>query len=225
MGTFHGFGLDLIRRYYDQLSLTSDPTLFDRSDAIAVLEEILPTLPLIHYRNLWDPALVLKDILSAISRAKDELLGADGYRALALTMRTNATDEESREAAEKCLEVADVYDRYEKAKADHQAVDFGDLIMRPTLLIESTPAIQAAIQLRHRHVLVDEYQDVNRASVRLDQGPYRGRQTTLGRRGCTPGHLSISRRVVEKYGRIQNGIFGCRRRSTRNYLPRYPGNR
>src|SRR5262249_11855505 len=37
----------------------------------------------------------------------------------------------------------------------------------PTRLLESNKAIQAAIQLRHRHVLVDEYQDVNRASVRL----------------------------------------------------------
>ena len=44
-----------------QLGLPPDPTLFDRSDAIAVLEEILPTLPLVHYRNLWDPALILRD--------------------------------------------------------------------------------------------------------------------------------------------------------------------
>ena len=39
--------------------------------------------------------------------------------------------------------------------------------MRPALLIESNAALRAAIQLRHRHLMVDEYQDVNRASVRL----------------------------------------------------------
>ena len=49
-----------MRRYYDRLNLPPDPSLFDRSDAIAVLEEILPTLPLVHYRNLWDPSMVLK---------------------------------------------------------------------------------------------------------------------------------------------------------------------
>ena len=76
IGTFHAFGLDLIRRYHDKLGLPADPPLFDRSDAIEVLEEILPTLPLIHYRNLWDPALVLRDIVAAISRAKDELTDA-----------------------------------------------------------------------------------------------------------------------------------------------------
>jgi hypothetical protein len=39
--------------------LPPDPALFDRSDAIEVLEEVLPILPLVHYRNLWDPALVV----------------------------------------------------------------------------------------------------------------------------------------------------------------------
>ncbi len=167
IGTFHAFGLDLVRRHYDQLGLSPDPALFDRSDAIAVLEEILPTLPLVHYRNLWDPALVLKEVLSAISRAKDELVDAEGYRTLAQAMLAAATDEDSTEAAQKCLEVANIYARYEQAKKDHRAVDFGDLIMRPALLIEGNPALRASVQLRHRHVLVDEYQDVNRASVRL----------------------------------------------------------
>jgi DNA helicase II / ATP-dependent DNA helicase PcrA len=167
IGTFHAFGLDLVRRYYEQLDLPPDPALFDHSDAIAVLEEILPTLPLVHYRNLWDPALVLKEVLSAISRAKDELVDAPGYLALAKAMRAAATDEDSIKAAEKSLEVVAIYERYERAKTDHKAVDFGDIIMRPTLLLEGNKALQTTVQLRHRHVLVDEYQDVNRASVRL----------------------------------------------------------
>lgn len=79
----------------------------------------------------------------------------------------NADDEDGVEAAQKCLEVANIYERYEQAKANHKAVDFGDLIMHPTLLIEDDAALRAAVQLRHRHVLVDEYQDVNRASVRM----------------------------------------------------------
>jgi superfamily I DNA/RNA helicase len=167
IGTFHAFGLDLIRRHYDLLGLSPDPALFDRSDAIAVLEEILPTLPLVHYRNLWDPTLVLKEVLSAISRAKDELVSVDGYRALAQAMLDSATDGDGIEAAQKSFEVAEIYERYEEAKKRHGAVDFGDLIMQPALLIEGNAPLRTAIQMRHRHVLVDEYQDVNRASVRL----------------------------------------------------------
>lgn len=167
IGTFHAFGLDLVRRYHDRLELPPDPALFDRSDAIEVMEEILPTLPLVHYRNLWDPAMVLRDVIGAISRAKDEMTDAARYRALAESMLAAAISDEDRVAAEKCLEVARIYDLYEGAIRKRGAVDFGDLIMRPTELLESDDALRLGVQLRHRHLLVDEYQDVNRASARL----------------------------------------------------------
>jgi DNA helicase-2/ATP-dependent DNA helicase PcrA len=167
IGTFHAFGLDLVRRHHDRLGLSPNPTLFDRSDAIEVLEEILPTLPLVHYRNLWDPAMVLRDVVAAISRAKDEVTDPVRYRALADAMLASAGNEDARKAAEKCLEVARIYDLYEHAIRKRGAVDFGDLIMRPALLLEGDAELRLAVQLRHRHVLVDEYQDVNRASARL----------------------------------------------------------
>jgi len=170
VGTLHGFGLDLVRRFHDKLGLPPDPTLFDRSDAIAVLEEILPTLPLKHYKNLWDPVIVLREILQAISRAKDEVVTASEYRKLAEAQYASAMasgDADAIKAAEKVREIASVYELYEKAKVARQAVDFGDLIMLPTLLLEQDEAVRAATRLRHRHMLVDEYQDVNRASVRL----------------------------------------------------------
>lgn len=169
IGTFHSFGLDLLRRHGEHLGLPNNPGLFDRSDAIAVLEDVLPTMPILHYRNLWDPSLNLREILSAISRAKDEMADNLRYRQLAQAM-PRPPDTDTAIHAEKCLEIASVYDRYEAAKSAQGAVDFGDLIMLPAKLMETFPAIAAAIRLRHRHVLVDEYQDVNRASVRLLQG-------------------------------------------------------
>lgn len=107
IGTFHGFGLDLVRRFHDRLDLPADPTLFDRSDAISVLEQILPTLSLQQYRNLWDPVLDLREILQSISRAKDELTGPEQYRAHAERM-ASATDDKARETAAKCLDIATV---------------------------------------------------------------------------------------------------------------------
>ena len=168
LGTFHSFGLDILRRYRDKLGLPADPRLFDRSDAIEVLEEMLPTLPLVHYRNLWNPALILRDVVRAISRAKDELAEPIRYRALAEAMASAAgEDEKAQTDAAKCLEIADIYDLYEEALRSRSALDLGDLIMRPTLLMEGDATVRAVMQLRHRHVLVDEYQDVNRASGRL----------------------------------------------------------
>lgn len=167
IGTFHAFGLELVRRYHDRLNLSSDPPLFDRSDAIEVLQDILPTLPLNHYRNLWDPVLVLRDIIGAISRAKDELVDAVEYRRLAQAMSLAARGDDSKLAAEKCLEIAEVYDRYQIALTERQAVDFGDLIMRPTLLLNSDEGICQEVRTRHQQLMVDEYQDVNRASAGL----------------------------------------------------------
>lgn len=170
VGIFHAFGLDVVRRHYRELNLPAAPVLFDRSDAIEVLEELLPTLPLVHYRNIWDPTLVLRDILDAISRAKDELITPDRYRELASQMLGAAeaiNDEERIIAAQKCLEVADVYDLYERTLSERGAIDFGDLVMRPAMLLQGNSVVRTEIQLRHRHVLVDEYQDVNRASARL----------------------------------------------------------
>ncbi|HYD82759.1 MAG TPA: UvrD-helicase domain-containing protein [Opitutus sp.] len=167
IGTFHAFGLDLIRRHHDLFSLSANPPLFDRSDAIEVLEEILPTLPLVHYRNIWDPALVLRDVVQAISRAKDELVDAQRYRALAHAMAERAADADAMKAAGKALEVAHIYELYERALRVYGGVDFGDLLMRPALMLETDEALRTTVRLRHRHVLVDEYQDVNRASARL----------------------------------------------------------
>ncbi len=172
IGTIHSFGLDLVRRYHDQLGLPKDPRLLDKGWAIAALEEVLPTLNLRYYRNLWDPTFELRPILNAISRAKDELVDPAGYRSLAQQMLERAGrlppedgGLEAQEAAEKALEVALVYERYEECLRDAGAVDFGDLICRPTRLLQRAADIQHAVRQRHRHVLVDEYQDVNRATV------------------------------------------------------------
>ena len=168
IGTFHSFGLDLLRRHHDRLGLPSNPSVFDRSDAVDVLEDILPTLRLQHYRNLSDPVLILRDVLGAISRAKDEMADAAHYRSLSDAMLNEAgADPEQQKAAEKCVEVARVYEFYERALAERGAVDFGDLVMKPTILLENDPHLRGEVQRRHSHILVDEYQDVNRASARM----------------------------------------------------------
>ena len=168
IGTFHAFGLDIVRRFHDKLGLPANPRLIDRSEGIELLEDELPRLPLRHYRNLWDPALDLSDMLSAISRAKDEVVDAAGYRALAQSMVQGCgTDAEALKSAEKCLEVALVYETYERMMAAKHLIDFGDLVAHPVRLVETDAEVRNALQARHKHVLVDEYQDVNRSSVRL----------------------------------------------------------
>ena len=168
VGTFHQFGMDLIRRHADRLGLPSNPTLLDGAAAVEALEDLLATLGLVHHRNLWAPERLLKDVLSAVSRAKDELVGPDRYEELAAAMLASADGAPDRiEAAERAAEVARVYRAYQGRLRDLDAVDYGDQVMLPALLLEDDPELAAELRGRHRHVLVDEYQDVNRASIRL----------------------------------------------------------
>ncbi len=168
IGTFHAFGLDIVRRFHDRLALPPDPRLIDRTEAIELLEDEFPQLDLKHCRNLWDPALDLSDMLSGISRAKDEVVDAAGYRALAQAMAVRAgTDQDATVRAEKCLEVATLFEAYERLLTARQLLDFGDLVALPVRLVEGSAEVRDALRARHEHVLVDEYQDVNRASVRL----------------------------------------------------------
>ena len=162
IGTFHGFGLDLLKTHYARLGFEREPVLMDRTEAIELLELEVSRLGLDHYRDLWDPTENLRAILGAVSRAQDEVAGPPDYVRCAEAMR--AADPE---AAAKALEVAAVYRRYQEIKRSRQAVDFGDLVTMPVELLRAHPDVRAELQDRFRHILVDEYQDVNRSSVEL----------------------------------------------------------
>jgi len=164
IGTFHAFGLDILRRFHAELGLPKDPRMMDRTEAVELLEEEFPRLRLAHYRNLYDPTQIIADMLAAISRAKDEVVDAETYAALADAMLAKAA---GSEAAERAGEVARVYAAYEQLKRNAHCVDFGDLVALPVKLLDSDVVICAALRAQYDHVLVDEYQDVNRSSVRL----------------------------------------------------------
>lgn len=170
IGTFHSFGLDILRRFHDVVGLPSDPRLVDKADAVGLLEDLIPVLPLRHFRNFFDPTADIGDMLSAISRAKDEVCDEKAYRRLADAMVEKAMasgDADALTRAEKVLDVAILYEAYQRELASARLLDFGDLVMRPVELVEANAGVRAALADRHQHVLVDEYQDVNRASVRL----------------------------------------------------------
>lgn len=166
-GTFHAFGLDILRRFHEQLGLPADPKLLDRSEAVELLENEFPRLDLRRYRNIHDPTDLIADMLTAISRAKDEVVDAQAYEALAQRMAEASVDEAGQMVAEKAMEVAKVYHAYERLKREAGAVDFGDLICLPVSLLEGNATARDMLQGSYEHVLVDEYQDVNRSSVRL----------------------------------------------------------
>jgi ATP-dependent DNA helicase UvrD/PcrA len=164
MGTFHAFGLELLQKYCNLVGLSPNFRIIDPVDAVFLLENSLSSLGLEYYKNLYDPTINFSHILRAISRAKDELVGPDKYLQLAQNMRAKATSENEIEAAEKALEVAGVYKFYQQTIENESLVDFGDLIFRTVRLLDENPEVRAELRKKYAHVLVDEYQDVNRAS-------------------------------------------------------------
>ena len=198
-GTFHAYGLELLRKYSAEFGFSAQPRRLDRTGSLMLLEELLPDLGLEHYLDLVDPMLRLRSILALIARAKDELATPARYEQLARAMMASA-DENVREEGAKALEVAHAYEIYERTLRARGLVDFGDLIARPVDLFRTRPDIRDAIRNERRHVLVDEYQDMNRASglllrelVEPGRGPWvvgDVRQSIYRFRGASPVNLA-----------------------------------
>ena len=146
IGTFHSVCARLLRRYHDAVGLRRDFVIYDGSDQKAVVTRALRELG---YDERQFPP---KQFLSAISGEKSEGRGP----------------RESKQLGRLTDVVLEVFARYERALELANAVDFDDLILKMTRLVED-PDSPAGADLRGRflHVLVDEFQDTNLIQYRL----------------------------------------------------------
>ena len=147
--TFHKSGVRILRREAAHLGLRSGFTIYDGQDAQRVIARLAKDA------GIDEKRLPPRAIANAISRAKDELLDAAAFRA-----RASGWPEEP---------IADVYVGYEAALRRANALDLDDLIMRTVELFRAHPGVLAHWQGRFTHLLVDEYQDTNRAQYHLVQ--------------------------------------------------------
>nr|WP_298681672.1 UvrD-helicase domain-containing protein [uncultured Dongia sp.] len=216
VGTFHAFGFEMVTKWPGRIGRMDTVRVLDQTAQLELLESNLPRLPLRHYQNLVEPAYELVYVLQAISRCKDELITPNEYVAAAEAAMRGAPPE-SLEAAEKAIEVGQIYKVYEELLLENNAVDFGDLVMLAVQLIEQHENIRAEYQARYQHILVDEYQDVNFASARLLQllaGACRDvwvvgdqRQSIYRFRGAAPANVE----------RFQDDFGGSKRSLANNY--------
>lgn len=166
VGTFHAFGLELLRKWPLSIRRTTNVRILDQTGALALLESQLDKLPLYHFQNLYEPAYELVNVLKVISRCKDELISCDEYHKAADAATASARKDEDRQDAEKMQEVAKIYRIYEQALEHSDAVDFGDLVKLAAELVQNNPVVKQYLA-GFSHVLVDEFQDVNFASASL----------------------------------------------------------
>ncbi len=146
--TFHSCCVRILRREIERLGYRSSFAIYDTDDSVRVVKAALKEL------GLDDKRFPPKGVLSAIGRAKDELRGPAEVAA--------TVGEDYREQV-----VSKVYTIYQKQLQLANAVDFDDIIMLTVKLFQQFPDALEHYRNRFRYVMVDEYQDTNRAQFEL----------------------------------------------------------
>lgn len=147
-GTFHSICMRILRRYGDRVGYAPGFTIYDTDDCKKVVAESLKQ------QNIDEKQLPIKQVLSAVSRAKDQLQTPEDFSALA--------GSDFRKS-----QIATVYELYQKKLQDANALDFDDIIMQTVFLLRSCEEARSYYQGRFRYVMVDEYQDTNHAQFYL----------------------------------------------------------
>ena len=185
ISTFHAFGDRVIREFAFELGLTPDARVLTRAEVIVFLRERLFDLGLEEYRPLGDPTRFLGALAQLFARCRDEdvtpaaylahaeRLGAQAgaLAALAAGVAPGEGDADAitaaAEVARRQGELARAYERYTAMLREHGAIDFGDQVALALQLLRDSAAARESLQGRYRYILVDEFQDTNRAQSEL----------------------------------------------------------
>ena len=144
--TFHSACARMLRADAERLGYTRGFTIYDEQDSLRLVKNCVEELDI-------DPKrFPARGIRRQISEAKNALLDAEGYR-----LKVSSFFEQT---------AADVYDLYEPRLHSANAMDFDDLLFRCVNLFELFDDVRDRYRRSFRHVLVDEYQDTNRAQYR-----------------------------------------------------------
>ena len=180
ISTFHAFGDRLIREYALELGLAPDVRVLSRAEVVIFLREHLYEFELDEYRPLGDPTRFLGALATLFSRCKDEDITPATYAAHAERVAADAAalaevaggepDDGATALAEDArrqAELARAFARYQDLLATNGFIDFGDQVSLALRLVRDSAAARTAIAGRFRYILVDEFQDTNRAQAEL----------------------------------------------------------
>jgi DNA helicase-2/ATP-dependent DNA helicase PcrA len=187
VSTFHAFGDRLVREFALELGLPTDSRVLSRPEVVIFLRERLFEFELDQYRPLGDPTRFLGALASLFSRCKDEDVSPAAYLEYAAGLTARAASSLSaaipgdaaaadaaadaaaalEEEARRQTELARAYDRYQTLLREAGHIDFGDQVSLGLKLLRESAAARVELQRRYRYILVDEFQDTNRAQSEL----------------------------------------------------------
>ena len=142
VSTFHSTCVRILWRYIDRLGYDRSFTIYDGDDQKTVIKEVCKKL------NIDTKIYKERTLLSAISSAKDEMIGPKEY-----LLRSEGDYARQR--------IAQVYEEYQKRLRSNNALDFDDLLFKTVELFKTDAEVLNYYQDRFKYIMVDEYQDTN----------------------------------------------------------------
>jgi len=150
MGTFHAMGARLLRRHADRLGWDRSFSIFDSDQSLRLIKSVQEELGLDLKR--WNPKAIRAEISNSKNRLEDDKM----------------FQLETQSASEPFIRtVGQVFSAYQGALQAQDAFDFDDLLMKPVELLEGHRDLLEHYRGRFSFILVDEYQDTNRAQFRF----------------------------------------------------------
>jgi len=146
-GTFHAFCAKILRRDGVLIQIPPHFTIYDSQDQLDAIKDVMKEAD-ISTKDFHPQA-----VLSTISEAKNQLIPALEYPQFARGFFQET--------------VARVYLLYQKKLLENAALDFDDLLMKTVQLFDTNPNVLGTYQEQYRYILIDEYQDTNRAQYVL----------------------------------------------------------
>ena len=157
VSTFHSSCVKILRRFIDRIGYDNNFTIYDTDDQKTIMKAVCKKL------NIDTKNIKEKAILSAISNAKNEMIGPDEY------LRNAGSNFGMKK-------MADAYREYQEQLKKNNALDFDDLLVLTVKLFKENPEVLEQYQERFQYIMVDEYQDTNTVQfefIRLLAGKYK----------------------------------------------------
>ena len=147
ISTFHAMCARLLRREAPAIGLSRDFVIYDSSDQVAAVKQVMREL------GIDDSVVQPRNVLSRISHAKNMMQGPESFQ---------STGYNPREA-----QTGRIFEGYQRALAESGALDFDDLLLKTVELFDRSEEVRNRYASRFKFLLVDEYQDTNRPQYLL----------------------------------------------------------
>ncbi|MDI6827652.1 MAG: UvrD-helicase domain-containing protein, partial [Armatimonadota bacterium] len=147
VGTFHAVCARILRERGDRIGLDKDFVIFDEQDQLTLIRECLEQL------DIDEKAYPARQIQWHISNAKEQMVLPEDYVHLFKGVLES--------------QIGKIYPLYQKKLLANRALDFDDLILYAVRLLKECPDVREHYQQKFRHILVDEYQDINQSQFQF----------------------------------------------------------